>query len=63
LLQPARTIAEWNPLSLIANGLRDPIISDLSLGPTLKALGGIAIVAGIGSALCVWGLRSRIKNA
>ena len=46
LLEPARTIAEWNPLSLIADGLRDPIISDLSLRPTLEALGGIAIVGG-----------------
>jgi ABC-2 type transport system permease protein len=63
LLEPAKTIAEWNPLSLIADGLRDPIISDLSLRPTLEALGGIAIVGGIGSALCVWGLRSRVSSA
>jgi ABC-2 type transport system permease protein len=63
LLEPAKTIAEWNPLSLIADGMRDPIISDLSLRPTMEALGGIAIIAGIGSALCVWGLRSRIRNA
>ena len=33
LLEPARTIAEWNPLSLIADGLRDPIIS----GPVAAA--------------------------
>jgi ABC-2 type transport system permease protein len=63
LLEPAKTIAEWNPLSLIADGIRDPIISDLSLQPTLEALGGIALIAGIGSALCVWGLRSRISSA
>jgi ABC-2 type transport system permease protein len=63
LLEPAKSIAEWNPLSLIADGIRDPIISDVSLRPTLEALAGIALIAGIGSALSVWGLRSRIRDA
>ena len=36
LLEPAKTIAEWNPMSLIADGIRDPIISELSLGPMLE---------------------------
>ena len=63
LLEPARTIAEWNPMSLIADGLRDPIISDLSLRPTLEALGGIAIVAAIGTALCAWGLNKKLRSA
>jgi ABC-2 type transport system permease protein len=63
LLEPAKSIAEWNPLSLIADGIRDPIISGVSLGPTLEALAGIALIAAIGSALSVWGLRSRIRDA
>jgi ABC-2 type transport system permease protein len=63
LLEPAKSIAEWNPLSLIADGIRDPIISDVSLRPTLEALAGIALIAAIGSALSVWGLRSRIRDA
>ena len=63
LLEPAKTIAEWNPMSLIADGLRDPIISDLTFDETLKGLGGIAIVAAIGVLLCARGLRRRIRNA
>jgi ABC-2 type transport system permease protein len=61
LLQPAQTIADWNPMSLIAEGLREPIISGLSFGSTMKGLGGIAIVAAIGSALSAWGLRARLR--
>jgi ABC-2 type transport system permease protein len=61
LLQPAKTIADWNPMSLIADSLRDPVISDLSLVATLKGLGGIAIIAAIGSALSAWALRARLR--
>lgn len=61
LLEPAQTIADWNPMSLIAEGLRDPIISGLSFDSTMKGLGGIAIVAAIGTALSTWGLRARLR--
>ncbi len=61
LLEPARTIADWNPMSLIAEGMRDPIVSELSLSSTMKGLGGIAIVAGIGTALSAWALRARLR--
>jgi ABC-2 type transport system permease protein len=62
MLQPAKTIADWNPMSLIADGMRDPVISGLSLGPTLKGLGGIAIVAGVGTALTAWSMRARLRS-
>jgi ABC-2 type transport system permease protein len=61
LLQPAQTIADWNPMSLIAEGLRDPIVSGLTLDSTLKGLAGVAIVAGIGSMLSAWALRARLR--
>jgi ABC-2 type transport system permease protein len=61
LLQPAKTIADWNPMSLIAEGLRHPIVSGLTWNDTLKGLAGIAIVAAIGSALSAVGLRSRLR--
>ena len=38
LLEPAQTIADWNPMSLIAEGLREPIVSGLTLDDTLKGL-------------------------
>jgi ABC-2 type transport system permease protein len=61
LLQPAQTIADWNPMSLIAEGLRHPIISGLSWEATLKGLGGIAIVMTIGATLSALSLRSRLR--
>ncbi len=60
LLEPAKTIADWNPMSLIADSLRDPIISTVSLGTTLKGLGGIAIVGSIGTALSAYAMRRRV---
>ena len=63
LLEPAKTIAEWNPMSLIADGLREPIISGVSLDVTLEALGGIAIIGAIGVVLCARGLRKHLRSA
>jgi ABC-2 type transport system permease protein len=62
LLEPAKTVADLNPMSLIAEAMRDPVISGLSLEETLKGLGGIAIVAAIGTALCAWSLRARMRS-
>jgi ABC-2 type transport system permease protein len=62
LLEPAKTIAEWNPMSLIAEGLRQPIIDGLTLKETVKGLGGIAIVGSIGVVLSSVSLRGRIKT-
>ena len=61
LLEPARTIADWNPMSLIAEGLRHPIVSGLTWDDTLKGLAGIAIVAGVGLLLTAAALRSRVR--
>ena len=63
LLEPAKTIAEWNPMSLIADGMREPIISGVSRDVTLEALGGIAIIGAIGAALCARGLRKHLRSA
>jgi ABC-2 type transport system permease protein len=62
LLEPAKTIAKLNPLSLIADGLRGPIIGDVQLGDIGKALGGIAIVAAIGLFLSTVLLRRRVRT-
>jgi ABC-2 type transport system permease protein len=61
LLEPARSIADWNPMSLIAEGLREPIVYGLSLGATLKGLAGIAIVGAIGAVLSAASLRARLR--
>jgi ABC-2 type transport system permease protein len=61
LLEPGKTIAQLNPLSLIADGIRGPIIRDLDISHVGKALGGIAIVAAIGFALTALSLRRRAR--
>jgi ABC-2 type transport system permease protein len=61
LLQPSKTIADWNPMSLIAEGLRHPIVSGLNWEATLKGLAGIAIVMAIGTTLSALALRSRLR--
>ena len=61
--EPAASVAGWNPLSLIATGVRHPIIDDVSLRAIGTGLAGIAIVAALSWALSGWALRSRLKAA
>ena len=61
--EPANTIAAWNPLSLIAKGLRDPIVYGVSWDALGAGLAGIAIVAAIAWALSGLALRSRLRAA
>ena len=61
LLEPAETIAHFNPLSFIADGIRGPIIEGLDVSHVAKALGGIGIVAGAGLALTALSLRRRAR--
>jgi ABC-2 type transport system permease protein len=64
LLQaPASWFAAYNPLSYIAEGMRDPIISSVSAAPALE---GAAVAAGLTAvfvALSVWALRGRLRDA
>ena len=63
LASPVDAIARYNPLSYIADGMRDPIISSISAAPVLEGLaaaGGVALVA---IALSVAALRTRLREA
>jgi ABC-2 type transport system permease protein len=62
LLQPAKAIADFNPLSFIAEGLRDPVVSGISLDALLKGLGGIAIMAVVGVTASALGVRKRLRS-
>jgi len=62
LLEPARSISDWNPMSFIAEGIRDPIVSDISAQPVLEGMAAIAGVMAVGAALSVWGLRKRLAT-
>jgi len=63
LSSPADTIAKYNPLSYIADGMRDPIISSVSSTPTIEGLLAAAGVAAGGIALSVMALRGRLRDA
>jgi ABC-2 type transport system permease protein len=63
LSEPASSVAGYNPMSFIAEAVRDPIISPLTGTETLKGLLGIAIVAAVGSALSAVALRHRLRAA
>jgi ABC-2 type transport system permease protein len=62
LLEPAKSISDWNPMSFIAEGIRDPIVSDISAQPVLEGLLAIAGVMALGAGLSVWGLRKRLAT-
>jgi ABC-2 type transport system permease protein len=61
LLQPAQSIADWNPMSFIAEAIRDPIISGISLDALAKGLLGVAVFGAIGAALSAAALRYRLR--
>ena len=62
LLQPpADWLAEYNPLSYVAEGLRDPIISGVSAGPVLAGLAASAALVLVFGGLAVLALRGRLR--
>jgi ABC-2 type transport system permease protein len=64
LLQaPASWVATYNPLSYIADGMRDPIISSASAAPVLEGLGAAGGITLLFGALAVVALRGRLGDA
>jgi len=61
MLEPAATVAEYNPLSFIVEGIRDPIISGISPTETLEAVLAIAGLAVLGLLLSAGALRHRLR--
>lgn len=61
LLEPAKTVAEYNPLSFIVDAVREPVIAAFSTTDMLKGLLGLVIVALIGFVLAGRALRHRLK--
>jgi ABC-2 type transport system permease protein len=59
--EPAASIAAWNPLSLIADGIRDPVIEGASFGSLGRGLGGVAVVGVISATLASLALRHRLR--
>ncbi|MGA8746906.1 MAG: ABC transporter permease [Solirubrobacterales bacterium] len=61
MIQPAQTIAEYNPLSLVVNGIRGPMISGISASETLQAVLAIAGIVVLGLVLSARALRHRLR--
>ena len=61
MIEPAKTIAAYNPLSFIVEGIRDPIISEISASDLLAAVLAIAGIVVVGLILSARALRHRLK--
>ena len=61
--EPAASIAGWNPLSLIAHGIREPVIEGASLASFGEGLAGVAIVGVIAATLAALALRHRLEGS
>lgn len=61
MIEPARTIAEYNPLSFIVEGVREPIISGIDATQTLEAVAAIAGIVVLGLVLSSRALRHRLR--
>lgn len=61
MIEPAKTIAEYNPLSFIVEGVREPIIAGVDGSDTLAAVAAIAGIAVLGLVLSARALRHRLR--
>jgi ABC-type multidrug transport system permease subunit len=62
LEQPAKALADYNPLSYIADGLRDPIISAITAKTVLEGMAAGAAVALVMVWLAVRALRGKLAT-
>jgi ABC-2 type transport system permease protein len=62
LLEPARSVAEWNPLSFIVEGIREPVISSVSIEGLVEGVGAIALVAAVSLGLSALAMRARLRT-
>ena len=61
MLEPAASVAEYNPLSFIVEGIREQVIGGFGLGGFAETLGAIALVGGASIALSAVALRHRLR--
>ena len=62
MLEPAASVAEYNPLSFIVEGIRDPVISSVTWSVFGKAMGALALLGAIGIGLSALALRRRLRT-
>jgi ABC-2 type transport system permease protein len=62
MVEPAKTIAQYNPLSPIVNGIRDPVISSASASTVADAFLAIAGIGLLSMTLSAIALRHRLRS-
>ena len=62
MLEPAGTIAEYNPISFIVEGVRDPIVSTLTGEDALKAFASIVGIGALSLGASALALRHRLRT-
>ena len=62
MLEPAGTVAEYNPVSFIVEGVRDPVISTLTGSDAAKAFISIAGIGAASLGLSAMALRHRLRT-
>ena len=62
MLEPAASVADYNPLSFIVEGLREPIIASFDGGDELLAVVSVLGVMAFGFWLCALALRGRVRR-
>ncbi len=63
LSSPADTVAKYNPLSYIADGIRTPIIDDVGSTATLEGLAAAVLVVLVAGTVALLALRGRLRDA
>jgi ABC-2 type transport system permease protein len=61
MIQPAQAIAEYNPLSFVVEGIREPIVSGIDEADTLYAVLAIAGIVAAGLVLSARALQHRLR--
>jgi ABC-2 type transport system permease protein len=61
MIQPAQAIAEYNPLSFVVEGIREPIVSRIDAADTLYAVLAIAGIVVAGLVLSARALQHRLR--
>jgi ABC-2 type transport system permease protein len=61
MIEPAKTIAEYNPLSFVVEGVREPIVSGIDATVTLEAVAAILGIVALGLVLSARALRHRLR--
>ncbi|HZA66439.1 MAG TPA: ABC transporter permease [Geminicoccaceae bacterium] len=62
ILEPAGSVAEYNPISFVVDGVRDLTITSLSLEDLGQAIGALALIGAISFGLTALALRRRLRT-